>query len=112
MALNSFSKNSPSTLAIVRLPDPVTPDAVHALFGNGLVELVQQVVSGLDRAAGDPPVIGKHQRAVLQRRHAEFRARGAKGFQHGPVTRFPQGSQLEADGSDVQTDIDTHFGPV
>ena len=41
-------------------------DAFHAVLGDGLVEFPQQVVGGLDGAAGDAPVIGEHQRAAVQ----------------------------------------------
>ena len=72
MALNSFSKNRPSTLAMVRLPRPGDAHAFHAVLRDDFVELAQQVVGGLDRAARDAPVIGEHQRAVAQRDQAEL----------------------------------------
>ena len=37
-------------------------DALDAVLGDGFVELVQQVVGGLDGAAGDAAVLGEHQR--------------------------------------------------
>ena len=54
-------------------------DAFDAVFRHGLVEFVQQVVGGLDGAAGDAPVFGKHQRAAVEgvRRKAGLAAQRA-----------------------------------
>ena len=86
--------------------------AFHLGFGDDFVELLQQVVGGLNGAAGDAPVLGKDQRPRPHLRHAELRVRGAQGLQDRPVRRAAQGGQFETDGPDVQTDIDAHFHPV
>jgi hypothetical protein len=44
----------------------------------------------------------------MQFREPELRVRRAQGFQRGPVLGLAQSGQLEADGSDVQTDVDAH----
>ena len=57
---------------MVRLPDPVTRMPSTLVFGHGLVELLQQVVGGLNGAAGDAAIVGEHQWTPVERRQAEL----------------------------------------
>ena len=93
---------------MVRLPEPVTRMPSTAVFRHGFIEFVQQIVGGLDGAAGNPPVIGEHQRSAAERRTPEFGMRGAKRFQDWPVAGIAQSGQLQTDSPDIQTDIDAH----
>src|ERR1039457_2207823 len=58
-------------------------DAFDAIFGHDFVKLVQQIVSGLDGAAGDAAVFGKDQRLAGQLGEAELGGGGAEGFEDG-----------------------------
>ena len=109
MALNSFSKKRPSTLAIVRLPRARDADAFHAGLRHHLVKLLQQVVGGLNRTPGDAPVIGKDAAAGRRTHGGGIRDRRAQRLEDRTVPGFPQGGQLETDRPDVQADIDAHF---
>ena len=84
-------------------------DAFDQVFRHHLVKLLQQVVGGLDRAAGDAPVIGKDERPAVELPEEEFGMRGAQRLEDRTISRFPQSSQLETDRPNVQANIDAHF---
>ena len=97
---------------MVRLPDPVTRMPSMRFSGNRLVELLQQVVGGLDGAARDAPVLGEHQRPLAGLSTPAGGTPGLVGaerFEQRPVLRLAQGGQFQTDRADVQTDIDAHL---
>ena len=75
-------------------PRPGHADAFDPRLRNRRVKLVQQVVGGLNRAAGNAPISGEHQRPAAERAHAELGIGGAQGFEHRPVRRSPRAASL------------------
>ncbi len=63
----------------------------------------------MDGAAGDAAVFGKDQRAAIERGHAELRVGGAQRFEDGAIARLAERGKLQADGADVQADVNAHF---
>ncbi len=82
-------------------------DAFDGRFGYDVVELLQKVVGGLDGAAGDAAIAGKDQ-GRIGTDHPEFRSMGAERLQDAAIRGTAYGGQFQADGADVQTDINAH----
>ncbi len=83
-------------------------DAFDARLRHHFVELVQQVVGGLDGAAGDAPVVGKHQRTAAGFGQPESRISRAQRRQDGAVLSPAQGGHFDTDSADIETKIDSH----
>ena len=87
--------------------------ALDADLGDHLVELLEEVEGGLDGAADDAAIGGEQQGEAAASggvpiHEAEGGLGGAEGLKHGAILGLAQRGQLEADGADIETDIDTH----
>ena len=87
---------------------PCDADSFHPIFGYDVVEIPQQVVGGLNRAPGDALVFGKHQRPPVEFGEAELWMGLAELLQYRLLARISESSQFEADGANIQADINPH----
>jgi len=61
---------------------------LDAMLGHGFVEFAQQIVGGLDGAARNTAVIGKHQRVARQFGETELRVALAEIAEDSAIPRF------------------------